>query len=127
MTAEDALESFLRSSLRTKHERLSAFARSPKNQSKFFNALYHDLGSEFASSVVVDSLPDAAWCSQAFAFVTPGTFGELYSSLRTACESVASGEGALFVTTDAAFGVYCDHHEQVASRVLVVAKSRRAP
>ncbi len=121
MEARDALIQFLGATLAEKRDRICGFASKPKTESKFFDLLYHSLGQYFAPSAVSKELPDVAWASPAFAFVAPDQFGVPLESLREAYDRFGKGEGALLISTDGRFGVWCDH-TCVDERVLVAAK-----
>ena len=109
MTAEDALLFFLRRALGEKRERLCGFASRPKARHKFFDTLYHGFYAYVSSSVVRERLPEVAWSSPSYGFVTPDRFGVPFESLRKAYEARPLNEGALYVTEDGEYGVWCDH------------------
>jgi len=123
--ARAALIQFLRAALSEKRDRVCEFASKRKTEAKFFDLLYHSLGQYFAPSMVVAELPDVAWSSPALAFVAPDQFGLPVASLREAYDRFGEGEGALLITDDSRFGIWCDH-TYVDERVFVTAQPAAA-
>jgi hypothetical protein len=123
--AREALIQFLESALAKKRDRICGFASKPKTQRKFFDLLYHSLGQHFSPSTVVSELPEVAWCSPALAFVAPDQFGVQVSSLREAYDQFGEGEGALLISADSRFGIWCDH-TYVDDRVFVTLEPNAA-
>lgn len=123
MDAQETLLRFFRRSLTSRRrDRVCEFVSKPKTHGKFLDLLYHTLGSYFADRVRVAKLPDAAWASPAFAFVAPRTFGEPMASMEAAYDLYGADEGALLVTTDARFGVWCDHSYMDAAVFVAIPK-----
>ena len=125
--ARKTLVRFLDSALAQKRERLCGFASAPRSQRKFLAELAHRFGSYVAPSAIIPELPPAAWSSPALAFVGPNTFGMSYGSLREAFESVDLHQGALLITADGRFGVWCDHHTWDDKVCVSVAHSAAEP
>ena len=123
-SAQDVLVRFLRKALAEKRERLCGFASKPKTRPKFFSTLYHSLGSFVSPSIVTPELPETAWSTPAYGFITPDRFGVPFDSLRVAYDELPTDEGALFVTTDCRFGVYCDHTYGDAHLLLAIKRGR---
>jgi len=109
--SRETLAQFLHGALATKRERLCGFATKAKTQDKFLAELFHGFGEYVAASVVVADLPERAWSSPALVFLGSGVFGESFASLREAWENVDRQQGALAISTDGRFGVWCDHYE----------------
>ena len=110
LDARETLVWFLRRALAVKRERLCDFASKPKTQDKFLAELYHRFGSYVASSTTVPDLPASAWAMPALAFGGALEFGKAFDSLREAWETVDLHQGALVISADGRFGVWCDHH-----------------
>jgi len=123
--AREVLIQFLQAALSEKRDRICGFASKPKTQPKFFDLLYHSLGQYFAPATVVSELPDVAWSSTALAFVAPDQFGVPLSSLREAYDRFGEAEGALLISTDSRFGIWCDH-TYVDDRIFVTVMSAAA-
>ena len=121
MEARETLIHFLEAALAEKRDRICGFASKPKTRPKFFDLLYHSLGQHFSPSTVVSELPEVAWSSPAVAFVAPNQFGVPSNSLREAYEQFGEGEGALLISADSRFGIWCDH-TYVDERVFVAVK-----
>ncbi len=123
MDAQLALTRFLREVLATKRDRLCGFASKAKTRRKFLYALYHDLGTYVTNSSIVSELPSRAWQTAAFAFTTPDQFGTMHDSLAAAYDAHEYGDGALLITADSRFGIYCDH-TYVDAQLFLAAKSK---
>ena len=108
--AREILVGFLRKALAVKRERLCAFASKQKTQGRFLDELCHRFGSYVEASVVVPDLPDAAWSAPALAFVGHSEFGQPFTSMRAAWDAVDLHQGALVISADGRYGVWCDHH-----------------
>jgi hypothetical protein len=108
--AREMLVQFLEKALAVKRERLCAFASKPKAQHKFLFELGHRFGGYVKASAVVSDLPAAAWSAPALAFGGIDEFGQPFSSMREAWATVDHFQGALVISANGRFGIWCDHH-----------------
>ncbi len=105
MDATEALKTFLFNALvKTRRQRLINFAAKPKTQSKFLDAIYHDLEDCFDNSKRVDALPDSVVSMPGYKFQPPESFGHPIASLGDYYRG--SAESYLVVTIDGKFGIY---------------------
>ena len=82
MDANQALEKFLRRCLSRRADRYVEFANSVKRQSKFLNAIYHELEADLDSSLARGALSEAVLNRPAYLFCPPDTFGVEIPTLR---------------------------------------------
>lgn len=114
MHATDALETFLRLTLRRRVERYVEFAKSDKQRSKFLGALYHDLESDLDSSKATKALSEASLRQPGYLFAPPDRFGLDVTSLRLV--DGTHDDAILAISRDGRVGIL--RPEALADRVL---------